>query len=126
MASNPVNVKSCTQCSNAMFGYEGIGCCGDMLTYPNIQKETKVIQIAGYVMEMCAYHHGEASLYSTTIGLAQDFIGSNNVNILYPGGSFGSRIQVAKLVSICLAPTLMFDVGRCGCILAKIHQHKAG
>eukprot|EP00026_Physarum_polycephalum_P000381 Phypoly_transcript_00381.p1 GENE.Phypoly_transcript_00381~~Phypoly_transcript_00381.p1 ORF type:complete len:1577 (+),score=426.38 Phypoly_transcript_00381:657-4733(+) len=59
----------------------------------NVKKETKVIQIAGYVMEMCAYHHGETSLYSTTIGLAQDFVGSNNINLLYPGGSFGSRIQ---------------------------------
>jgi hypothetical protein len=48
-------------------------------------------------MEMCAYHHGETSLYSTTIGLAQDFVGSNNVNILYPGGSFGSRLQVSFL-----------------------------
>lgn len=50
-----------------------------------------MIQIAGYVMELCAYHHGEVSLYATTIGLAHDFVGTNNLNLLHPGGAFGSR-----------------------------------
>ena len=29
-------------------------------------------------------HHGEASLASTIVGLAQDFVGSNNINLLVP------------------------------------------
>ena len=36
--------------------------------------------------EHSAYHHGEASLSSTIVGLAQNFVGSNNVNLLYPSG----------------------------------------
>ena len=43
-------------------------------------------QLAGYVSEHSAYHHGEASLSSTIVGLAQNFVGSNNVNLLYPSG----------------------------------------
>lgn len=33
-----------------------------------------------------AYHHGEASLSGTIVGLAQDFVGSNNINYLVPQG----------------------------------------
>ena len=36
-----------------------------------------------------AYHHGEASLGGTIVGLAQDFVGSNNVNFLVPQGEAG-------------------------------------
>ena len=36
-----------------------------------------------------AYHHGEASLSGTIVGLAQDFVGSNNVNYLVPQGEQG-------------------------------------
>merc|ERR1712216_508221 len=43
-----------------------------------------------------AYHHGEASLMSTIVGLAQDFVGSNNVNLLFPSGQFGTRLQGGK------------------------------
>ena len=46
----------------------------------------QVAQLAGYVSEHSAYHHGEASLSGTIVGLAQNFVGSNNVNLLYPSG----------------------------------------
>lgn len=60
-------------------------------------KQTKqVAQLAGYVSEHSAYHHGEASLQQTIIGLAQDFVGSNNVNLLFPSGQFGTRLQGGK------------------------------
>jgi len=62
----------------------------------NLVSEIKVAQLAGYVSETAAYHHGEASLNSTIVGMAQDFVGSNNVNLLYPGGQFGSRIHGGK------------------------------
>ncbi|KAI6093516.1 type II DNA topoisomerase [Hypoxylon rubiginosum] len=58
----------------------------------NITKDKKVIELAGYVSEQTAYHHGEISLQQTIIGLAQNFVGSNNVNCLEPSGNFGSRL----------------------------------
>lgn len=57
---------------------------------------TQVAQLAGYVSEHSAYHHGEASLQSTIVGMAQDFVGSNNLNLLYPSGQFGTRLQGGK------------------------------
>lgn len=56
----------------------------------------QVAQLTGAVGERSAYHHGEASLQSTIIGLAQNFVGSNNVNLLYPSGQFGTRLQGGK------------------------------
>lgn len=58
----------------------------------NLVKDKKVVELAGYVSEQTAYHHGEASLQQTIINLAQNFVGSNNVNILEPSGNFGSRL----------------------------------
>lgn len=52
----------------------------------------KVAQLSGYCAEHTAYHHGEASLQSTIIGMAQDFVGSNNINLLVPSGQFGTRL----------------------------------
>ena len=50
-------------------------------------------QLSGYVSEHAAYHHGEASLQSTIVGMAQGFVGSNNINLLAPKGQFGTRLQ---------------------------------
>jgi DNA topoisomerase II len=50
-----------------------------------------VAQLAGYVAEHSAYHHGEISLTQTIVGMAQNFVGSNNINYLLPNGQFGSR-----------------------------------
>ncbi|KAG7118161.1 DNA topoisomerase 2 like protein [Verticillium longisporum] len=58
----------------------------------NLIKDQKVVELAGYVSEKAAYHHGEMSLQQTIIGLAQNFVGSNNVNCLEPSGNFGSRL----------------------------------
>jgi DNA topoisomerase-2 len=59
----------------------------------NLKKEIKVAQLAGYVSEKSAYHHGEQSLYESIIGMAQDFTGSNNIELLEPKGQFGTRCQ---------------------------------
>jgi len=59
----------------------------------NLYKEIRVAQLAGYVSENAAYHHGEASLQSAIIGMAQDYVGSNNLNLLMPNGQFGTRIM---------------------------------
>ncbi|KAG8071989.1 hypothetical protein GUJ93_ZPchr0006g44923 [Zizania palustris] len=62
----------------------------------NLVKEAKVAQFSGYVSEHSAYHHGEQSLASTIVGMAQDFVGSNNINLLLPNGQFGTRDQGGK------------------------------
>uniref|UniRef100_A0A6Q2ZGS1 DNA topoisomerase 2 n=1 Tax=Esox lucius TaxID=8010 RepID=A0A6Q2ZGS1_ESOLU len=62
----------------------------------NDKREVKVAQLAGSVAEMSAYHHGEQSLLMTIVNLAQNFVGSNNVNILQPLGQFGTRINGGK------------------------------
>ena len=59
----------------------------------NLYKEIRVAQLAGYVSENAAYHHGEASLQGAIIGMAQNFVGSNNINLLEPNGQFGTRIM---------------------------------
>lgn len=53
--------------------------------------EIRVSQLAAYISEKTAYHHGEASIVGTIVKMAQDFIGSNNINVLVPSGQFGTR-----------------------------------
>ena len=55
--------------------------------------EIKVAQLSGYVSEVSAYHHGEASLQQAIVGMAQIFVGTNNINLLMPNGQFGTRVQ---------------------------------
>lgn len=59
----------------------------------SIKDEIKVAQLAAYVAEASAYHHGEVSLQEAIVCLAQDFVGSNNLNLLLPIGAFGSRLD---------------------------------
>ena len=58
------------------------------------KKEIKVAQLSGSVAELSAYHHGEQSLVGAIINLAQDFVGSNNINLLLPLGQFGTRYAI--------------------------------
>ena len=62
----------------------------------NLKQEIKVAQLAGYVSENSGYHHGEASLHGTIINMAQNYCGSNNINLLMPNGQFGSRRLMGK------------------------------
>jgi DNA topoisomerase-2 len=55
--------------------------------------EIKVAQFSGYVSENSCYHHGEESLNKAIVGMSQNFVGSNNINLLFPSGQFGSRIK---------------------------------
>jgi len=61
-----------------------------------LKNDIKVAQFVGYISEQSAYHHGEVSLENTIINLAQNFVGSNNVNLLIPSGQFGTRLQGGK------------------------------
>ena len=62
----------------------------------NMTTDTKVAQFSGYVAEKSAYHHGEVSLQGTIVGMAQNYVGSNNINFLVPSGQFGSRLMGGK------------------------------
>ena len=62
----------------------------------NLKTEIKVAQFSGYVSEHSGYHHGEASLNAAIVGMAQNFVGSNNVNLFEPNGQFGTRLQGGK------------------------------
>jgi DNA topoisomerase-2 len=62
----------------------------------NLTHEIRVAQFAGYVSEHSGYHHGEASLNDAIVGMAQDFVGSNNIPWLVPQGQFGTRLQGGK------------------------------
>ena len=62
----------------------------------NLVKEVKVAQFSGYVSEHSAYHHGEKSLVEAIVGMAQEYVGSNNINELLPLGQFGTRLQGGK------------------------------
>lgn len=57
------------------------------------ESEIRVSQLAAYVSEKTAYHHGEASVVGTIVKMAQNFVGSNNINVLVPSGAFGSRLK---------------------------------
>ena len=61
-----------------------------------LNSEIKVAQFSGYVSEHSGYHHGEASLNGAIIGLAQDYVGSNNINLFTPKGQFGTRLLGGK------------------------------
>ena len=61
-----------------------------------LTNEIKVAQFSGYVSEQAAYHHGEASLNGAIVGMAQTFVGSNNINLFVPSGQFGTRLQGGK------------------------------
>lgn len=59
-------------------------------------KSLKVAQLAGYVAEKTAYHHGEQNLYDTITRMANAYPGSNNIPFLYRDGQFGTRLSGGK------------------------------
>ncbi|GJT10233.1 DNA topoisomerase 2 [Tanacetum coccineum] len=62
-----------------------------------IIQTTQVNHFCSYVFEHSPYDvEGEASLVGTIIGMAQNFVGSNNVNLLQPDGQFGTRVMGGK------------------------------
>lgn len=61
-----------------------------------LTSEIKVAQFSGYVSEQSGYHHGEASLNGAIVGMAQNYVGSNNINLMMPNGQFGTRLNGGK------------------------------
>jgi DNA topoisomerase-2 len=57
----------------------------------DLRTSIKVAQLGGYVSEHMDYHHGEAALFETIVGMARNYVGVNNINLLVPEGQFGTR-----------------------------------
>jgi len=80
---------------------DGFKPCQRKIMYGCVEKgldkdEVKVSQLAGFVSDKAAYHHGEMSLTGAIINMAQNYVGSNNINLLEPNGQFGSRLNSGK------------------------------
>lgn len=55
--------------------------------------ELQVERLAAQIAAATDYHHGTSSLEGVLVGLANDYAGSNNMNLLVPAGQFGSRLS---------------------------------
>nr|GFB73443.1 DNA topoisomerase 2 [Tanacetum cinerariifolium] len=62
-----------------------------LCAFRNPDEVIGVSQLSGSVYAHSAYHHGEASVVGTIIGMAQNYVGSNNINLLQLIGFFGTR-----------------------------------
>ena len=58
-----------------------------------IKGEIKVTSLTGALMDMLAYHNGDASGNKAIISMAQNFVGTNNINVIDGKGNFGSRLK---------------------------------
>jgi DNA topoisomerase-2 len=75
-----------------------------------VAKELKVFQLGGFVADKLFYHHGDASLNSTIIYLAQSHPGSRQYPYLIGVGQFGSRhgdkAGSARYIAVKLSPLI--------------------
>ncbi len=53
-------------------------------------------KLMGTVGEVTGYHHGAVSLENTSKGMAQGFVGANNIALLVNDGQFGTRAEGGK------------------------------
>jgi DNA topoisomerase-2 len=60
------------------------------------RKRQKVFILSSSVAAKTNYHHGNVSMENTIVRLAQNFVGANNVPLLFPDGQYGSRLQGGK------------------------------
>ena len=83
------------------------------MLHKNITSDIKVAQLSGYVSAEMSYHHGEVSLQGAIVNMAQDFTGSNNINLLVPEGNFGSRFDSKSASSARYIYTRLSDLSTC-------------
>ncbi|CAL9241869.1 unnamed protein product, partial [Arabidopsis halleri] len=62
----------------------------------NLVEDVLVSKFSGYVLDLSVYRHGEQNLDNTIIGMALDYVGRNNVNLLHPSSQFGTRASGKK------------------------------
>lgn len=88
----------------------GISMCEDGLTPAarkcvwvcmkrKVVEEVKVAELQSLVSQETNYHHNTDILAGTIVRLAQTFVGSQNLNLMVPGGQFGSRADGGKTYS---------------------------
>ncbi len=70
----------------------------------NLKSEVKVSQLDSKVAEETEYLHG--SMAGVIVNLAQDYTGTNNINLMMPEGNFGTR-----LVPEASAPRYIYTYG---------------
>ena len=90
----------------------------------------QVAQLSGYVSEHSAYHHGEQSLQTTIVGMAQNFVGSNNINLLVPQGAPVLPVVQSTVAGIALLQTVMRWCAhaakhQCAASLSKSHSARS-
>lgn len=56
-----------------------------------LTKEVSVANAAGEIASRTNYHHRGTALADAIIGMAADYVGTSNVNLLNPKGQFGTR-----------------------------------
>ena len=59
----------------------------------NIINKTKVTNLNSIASLETEYLHGDQVLNGVITGLARNFVGTNNINVLYPSGNFGTRFE---------------------------------
>jgi DNA topoisomerase II len=77
----------------------------------NVTTPMKISVLGSKLVEECAYLHGEGSGCGVAVNMAQNFVGSNNINLLEPKGSFGNRFinQAAAARYIYTCKSKWFD-----------------
>jgi DNA topoisomerase-2 len=91
MFSNADNIRSIPSFMDGFKPSQRKAICGVLRR--NQTKAIKISQLVGPISSEMAYHHGEKSLESTIVNMAQNFVGSNNINLLRPEGQFGTRLK---------------------------------
>ena len=66
---------------------------GALDEFANSDKTMKVFMFGGSVAKNYQYHHGDMSLNGTITRMAQTFLGSNYLPLLFGAGEFGTRLQ---------------------------------
>jgi DNA topoisomerase-2 len=61
--------------------------------------EIQVERVAAQIAADTDYHHGTTSMESTIIGMANNYTGTNNINLFEPSGQFGSRLTKSAAAS---------------------------
>lgn len=67
----------------------------------NEKRKIRLTQLACSVACEAAYYGGELSLSTIIINMAQNYVGSNNINLLTPDGQFGTRLMGGKDCADC-------------------------
>ena len=79
-----------------------------------VSKEIKIIQLTGTILKNYNYQQGQNAIYNAIFSLAQNYVGSNNLNLLQPIGQYGTRYfggkdsALPKYLSTYLTPLARF------------------